>query len=1077
MHNPSTPSSREGAKDTIAKLVSEFEKGKSVFKDPRRYDEAKVRAGFIDPFFEALGWLVKEGQRRVGKGREVIVEDRAGRGNRQRPDYGFYIGGELKFYVEAKQPARDIANDVDAAYQLKSYVWSQRAPLGLLTDFEELLTFHGAFKPHRDKPKLGRVDRLCLTCEAYADQSDLLFDVLSRDAVAEGSIEKLLAEALAANVRQRGQLERDLFKARGAKAVDADFLESLTRWREDVAKELARRNTFRDGAELTEAVQRFIDRLVFARVAEDRGIERTHTLARTVERWERDGGKRRLYRYVIELFERLAPQFNGGLYSPHALSDEAEFDDDDGLLALIKSLYFPESAYRFDAMPVEMLGAVYEQFLGSVVRVTEGGHRAKIEQKPEVRHAGGVFYTPRYIVDAIVERTIGPLVEGSTPEKVLALRIVDPACGSGSFLLGAFQFLIDWHLRFYAQAADPAKKHRGACYVDEDGNLRLTLQRKREILTSCLYGVDIDAQAVEVAQMSLYLKLLEDEAEETLALQRSLELFKAAKYLPDLSRNLRCGNSLLETQDLDPLLAWTESDERRINAFDWHADETGFGAIMRPEADGGRSGFDAVIGNPPYIRVQALNEWAPVEVELYKKRYRAAAEGNYDIYVVFIERSLEILREGGRLGFIVPTGWWKATYGAPLRRLVAEARQYAAVFDFADEQVFGDPTTYTCISFFRKAATPHVEYFRMSPDVMRMRRGSDVPPKYCHKIGWDALDGGPWYLGVPASLRSLLDRLRASGPFLGDPAICPRVFQGLKTSLDPVYVLDVIADEGKHVRVRSKALDREVVLEREPLKPIVKGREMKRFAPLAPRKAVLFPYSVVDGEAGLIPPGEFERHHPKTWRYLLDNKKALDARESGRFRGAAWYQFGRSQALDVVSRPKLLTADMADRNAFSIDRDGSFYVLGGAAGGYGLLPARPEYAAPLLALLNSKLLEWLLRPPGFSAPFRGGWYSCEARFINLLPIRLPASRPDLDGLGALALRAADLYARLATARSDRDKALLARQIEAVESELDDRVYRLYEVTPDERRAIDDSIAESRSGVGADVERPDQETGE
>ena len=818
-----TGPSRSQARDEVERLVTDFSKNKTLYKDPRKYDEAKVRAGFLDPFFGAFGWPVKENQRRFGRDREVVIEDRAGLGRSGRPDYGFYSAGELKFYVEAKQPSKNLADDPDAIFQLKTYVWSQRAPLGLLTDFEEFLGFHGAFKPHHEKPHVGRVAKLCMTYDQYLDNFDLLFDTLSREAVAGGAIERLIAEELAASVRQRGQLERDLFKARGAQAVDADFLASLTRWREEIAKELARRNEFRDGSELTEAVQRFLDRLVFARVAEDRGIERSETLARAVEQWSRDGKKKPLYKYIVRLFLKLATQFNGGLYSPHPLSDDAEFTDDKALKNIIDSLYFPLSAYRFDAMPVEMLGAVYEQFLGSVVRITDGGKRAKVEEKPEVRHAGGVYYTPRYIVDAIVEQTVGPLVEKLTPEKVLQLRIVDPACGSGSFLLGVFQYLIDWHLRYYARVEDPAKKYRGACYFDGDGNLRLTLQRKRQILTSCVYGVDIDAQAVEVAQMSLYLKLMEGEAEETIALQRSMEMFKADRYLPDLSGNIRCGNSLLETQDLDPQVDWTDNDQRRINAFDWHAPSTGFGDILRPQADGGHGGFDGIIGNPPYIRVQALTQWAPIEVDLYKKKrsFVSAREGNYDIYVIFIERALQLLREGGRLGYIVPSKWWQATYGTALRKLIGGQRAYQRILDFAHEQVFEDPTTYTCISIFGKGPASDIQYRRVSPTELRFK-GPDAQPLWQHSLSWSDLGSGPWYPGVRASLRSLFDRLRGSGPFLGDEAICSRVFQGLKTSLDPVYVLDVMAEDGPQLRVRSKALNTDLSLEKLFLKPLVK---------------------------------------------------------------------------------------------------------------------------------------------------------------------------------------------------------------------------------------------------------------
>src|SRR5581483_10074149 len=192
------------------------------------------------------------------------------------------------------------------------------------------------------------------------------------------------------------------------------------------------------------------------------------------------------------------------------------------------------------------------------------------------------------------------------------------------------------------------------------------------------------------------------------------------------------------------------------------------------------------------------------------------------------------------------------------------------------------------------------------------------------------------------------------------------------------------------------------------------------------------------GGMALIPAKEFERRAPRTWKYLLENRAALDGREKGKFRGPAWYQYGRTQALEVVGLPKILTADLADRMSFSLDHEGKHYLLGGAAGGYGLLPSKRNYMEPLLALLNSTVLEWMLRPPGLSSPFRGGWFSCEARFINLLPVQLPSSAADLKNLGNLALQASAAYEKLWSARSDRDKDLAARQVESVEGEIDER---------------------------------------
>jgi hypothetical protein len=649
-------------------------------------------------------------------------------------------------------------------------------------------------------------------------------------------------------------------------------------------------------------------------------------------------------------------------------------------------------------------------------------------------------------VDAIVERTVGPLLEGAAPEGVFGIRVVDPACGAGSFLLGAYDYLLNWYLRSCARTEDALPS--GAVVRDGEGRLRLTLKKKREILSACIHGVDLDPRAVLVARVSLYLKLLEGEGE--LPIQGLIETWRADPSSSDLARNVMCGNALIETA-----------------AFDWTADGAGFGRVMRSEGEGGRGGFDAVIGNPPYIRVQALAESAPGEVELYKERYASAAEGNYDIYVAFIERSLALLRAGGRSGFIVPTKWWQAAYGAPLRRLLSAGRHFAEAFDFGHEQVFDDPTTYTSLAIFTKDPAAEVLYCRASPAEIRRVGIERARPLWEHELAFHDLGEGPWYPGVPRRLRPLFERLRREGPFLNDPGVCPRVFQGLKTSLDPVYVLDIVEDRGDEIRVRSRALGGSAIdLERGILKPIVKAGEMKRFAPLAPRKVVLFPYAVTSDGAALLAPGEIRDRYPAAWEYLKTNKERLEERERGRMRRAAWYAYIYPKNLTLFGRPKILTADMANQMAFSRDGAGDHHFLGGAGGGYGLLPARPELAGPLLALLNSSLLEWMLRPPGLSSPFRGGWFSCEARFINRLPIRFPSARADMRALAELADRAGLAHKELHAARSDPERASGLRRIQAVEGEIDDRVFRLYGVGDGERRAIEEIVREARRESGA-----------
>jgi adenine-specific DNA-methyltransferase len=279
---------------------------------------------------------------------------------------------------------------------------------------------------------------------------------------------------------------------------------------------------------------------------------------------------------------------------------------------------------------------VYERFLGKVIRLTSGG-RAKVEEKPEVRKAGGVYYTPKYIVDYIVENTVGKLLENKNPKQVEKLRILDPACGSGSFLIGAYEYLLNWHRDWYV-ANDP-EKHKKAIYQGMGGLWYLTTTEKKKILLNNIYGVDIDPQAVEVTKLNLLLKALEGENEQTLESQ--LIMFRE-RALPDIRSNIKCGNSLIgpDYYDNTQLDLLDDGDRYRINAFDW---EEEFGEIMKS------GGFDAVIGNPPYVRVHRIDK---EHFEYYKNNYDVI--GQTDLYVLFIERAIHYLCEGGFFSYITP---------------------------------------------------------------------------------------------------------------------------------------------------------------------------------------------------------------------------------------------------------------------------------------------------------------------------------------------------------------------------------------------------------------------------------------
>jgi hypothetical protein len=297
---------------------------------------------------------------------------------------------------------------------------------------------------------------------------------------------------------------------------------------------------------------------------------------------------------------------------------------------------------------------VYEQFLGKVIRLT-AGHQAKVETKPEVKKAGGVYYTPQYIVDYIVRNTVGKLVEGKTPEEIAEIKILDPACGSGSFLIGAYTYLLRYHLDWYVN--NEPKKHKEAVFQVRENEWYLTTAEKKRILLNNIFGVDIDPQAVEVTKLSLLLKVLEHESRESIDQQVKLGL---EGVLPNLEDNIKCGNSLIGpgfygTGRQETL--FDEAEMRRVNVFDWDDERKGFGGIMK------RGGFDCVIGNPPWGAY-----FGQEERSYLVNRYPLVPTKTKDSYLYFIFQTIDLICDSGFLGFIVPNTWLLINGAKELRR-------------------------------------------------------------------------------------------------------------------------------------------------------------------------------------------------------------------------------------------------------------------------------------------------------------------------------------------------------------------------------------------------------------------------
>jgi type I restriction-modification system DNA methylase subunit len=642
------------APQEVSDLVDRFTEHADAYRSGA-YNETQLRREFVDPMFKALGWDMDNVSGYAEAYKDVIHEDAIKIGGATKaPDYCFRIGGTRKFFLEAKKPSVDIKGDAHPAFQLRRYAWSAKLPLSILTDFEEFAVYDCRVEPAlSDKAGVARV--LYLGFKEYDSRWEDIAKVFSREAILKGSFDKF-AES---NKAKRGTAE-----------VDDAFLFEIEKWRADLARNLASRNPELSQRDLNFSVQRTIDRIVFLRICEDRRIEvygRLQALQNGPHTYDR----------MRELFRQADERYNSGLFHfqkeknrvepPDDLTPGLEIDDDT-LKKILKRLYYPQSPYEFSVLPADILGQVYEQFLGKVIRLTES-HQAKVEDKPEVKKAGGVYYTPTYIVEYIVKNTVGKLLENKAPKQAAKLRILDPACGSGSFLIGAYQYLLDWHRDWFVNH-EPKKHATGRApvlYQAAGGEWKLTTAERKRILLQNVYGVDIDAQAVETTKLSLLLKVLEGESEQSLATQ--LRFFHE-RALPDLGSNIKCGNSLIgpDFYQQQEMLLLDDEERYRVNVFNW-GDE--FHEIMKA------GGFDAVIGNPPY-GAYFYNQ----DKEYLKAKYPLQTY-QLDSYLLFLEKAVrDLLRRNGFYGMIIPNPWLTNLFQTSVRRFVVQETRIHSIVHF-----------------------------------------------------------------------------------------------------------------------------------------------------------------------------------------------------------------------------------------------------------------------------------------------------------------------------------------------------------------------------------------------------------
>ena len=990
------PASMDSFRDALEKLIKKFESDKSHYLS-KNYSEAQARIDLITPFFKALGWDVENEAGLPHDQREVIVE----RGESEttgRPDYGFRVSGRTKFFAEAKAPS-ELLDTARHILQAKGYAWNTREVFFVvLTDFEEFRFYDASSQPDERRPDEGLLLKLKYT--NYLAKPEKLWE-FSKERVSAGSLDALLPK-----IRRAPRLR---------KQVDEVFLDEMTGWREELAKDIHKRNPGLTAKQLNEVVQRLLDRIVFIRIAEDRHVIEKRSLAEVVENWETHGGKFPIFDWLNDLFHKINEDFNGEIFKPH-LSEDIQIDSEI-LARVIKRLYPPKSPYRFDVIGVELLGSIYERYLGSTIRLTP--RQVRVEPKPEVRKAGGVYYTPKYIVDYIVKNTVGRVIEGKTPKQIAKTRILDPACGSGSFLIGAFQHLIDYHVRYLT--AHPKEAHVHPLFPDliPDGNggYRVSVRLKAKILRNNLFGVDIDPQAVEITMMSLYLKALEGEKS---------QLPPKQSLLPELKYNIICGNSLIGPDIYDQGALFGDEDRDRINAFDWNSDVAGFGRIVK------EAGFDCVVGNPPWGY-----DFREEELGYLRNAYRPIIVRMIDSFMFFVAKGSSALRRGGRIGMIVPDVILYQVDNLKLRDLLLRKHRVTNAVNLGD-RVFARVTRPSCI-FVAQLEEPRNNWVEVvdlassgeSGREEALTSGSGPKPERIKQSDIALLPGKLIPVGK-------LDRYKLWFKINRNKACA-----NLAEFVDGDGIQRGVSPDLKEAFVVDAKLARRRRFEKAWLRKALLGGDIKRYRVDYAGRVLLYLRSSDDAKL-----------FPHIRDYIFEFENQITCTEV-RDRKHSLYALHRARDERIfLKEPKLLGVITEDEPILTRDDDGLFATDGAYL--FGL--RETSTTNYVLGIMNSRLLRFLYRLAATET--NRVLAQVKPAVLGTLPIRTinlsdPADKARHDRMLALVERMLELNrqehsGKLAPSELDR----LEREIAATGGQIDELVYELYGITEEERKIIE-----------------------
>lgn len=1004
-----TPEMMATLRERVAELVQTYSNNYPQFQRVT-YNETQVRVDFVNRFFELLGWDVDNERglpqhlREVTHEATVIVEE-DGVHRSKKPDYSFRVGTDVLYFLETKKPAVNITVDAAPAFQLRRYGWSGNLKISVLTNFTDLYIYDCSIRP-KEGDDIGVAMIAHYHFDEYVEHFQEIYNMLSKEAVLEGEFERRFGNI-------RGALRREPF--------DQYFLDQIRNWRNMLGADILFNNPDIDVETLNIFVQRVLNRVIFLRICEDRCFEDYESLKAITT-----------YQELRKLFAAADQKYDSGLFE--LLEEDRLTVSDAVIINIFQSLYYPNNSYEFGVIDPYIIGQIYELFLDEALVIREDGH-IEAQEKPEVIDSQGAVNTPKNITDIIVEETLSPLYEGKRPEEVARYRIADICCGSGNFLLSAFEYIINYHIEYYLNHDKDNAERSGSIYQLPGGsNYVLSYEKKRLILQNNIFGVDIDPLAAEVAKFSLLLKALENSSlEEAEAFHQRTHL----RILPNLDENIKNGNSLVNMSyaQFDRTVYQNIPLMNKLKMFDWNTEF-------------GNRKFDAIIGNPPYIRVQNMVHYSREEYNFYKSNYSpyvTAQTDTLDKYYLFIEKGLALLNNEGILGYIVPHKFMNIQAGVKLRELLTSNSAVRKILHFGTYQVFENRSTYTCILVLSKKENTEFEIgFVQDWNQFLFNHNTE-----CAKYPEAYITGQPWSF-LPQNIVTHLDAISESCVPL---STLVDIFVGLQTSADDIYIIYADSEDDNYVYFHNG--QREFKVEKGILRKGIYDIQITSYEKIAANCYIIFPYKEVNGKPVLYSLSEMSENFPNTLFYLSEYKEQLDRRKMTGRKEENWFAFGRSQSVRrFLAGEHLVWPVLSTGSNYVYDSEMIAFTGGGNGPFYGIemKNSSRESIFYIQAILNHWLMELLVKSK--ASTFRGDYYSHGKQFIATLPIykidfENPAEVAKHQHIVEMVHDIMRLKAQLTTAPNAARRTVLQHSIMAINADLNKAIDELYQVESQE----------------------------